>query len=421
MSLALAFLMYITFLWHHIPSTDGSLTHFCRRKIEKRLNQVVRKIVDEAIAREQKARIKQTATGGTGASVSMPTTDFKRQPTLPVLDPNAKIPSAPISRKTTQSDLTPFKAGPESPFGTPLTSPFGARPASPRPSNLSGALHQERTVPDMLAPDHSSRPPSRNTTQSSLHSYPSYTSDAPLMNSAGEMGYDRDRSRPYRNGPPVTGSGRSMSSSKPPPSRSFPGISEGAQRSTSAGPSRISSAQPQPRAGMNGRNHTSTPYLSHRLAHDPAYCDSSPASLASSQRRPPIPTSFSRRPTQEYEMHPSTPTSGKPRPPPTSTGSGSYVPFNTSLQPSPQSMDAIQPYQLPPVDYFGEGHVLRRAGTAPVVHPESYDYSIFDAYGAQEPSQQPALPFGAATAGPGVGGARSNGHGPKAIFNPPRF
>ncbi|KAL9127128.1 MAG: hypothetical protein Q9217_003936 [Psora testacea] len=393
-SLALAFLMYITFLWHHIPSADGSLTRFCRRKIEKRLNQIVRQRVDKAIAKEHKARIEQVATGGTGASVGMPATDFKRQPTLPVLDTNPEILPSQISRQITQSNLNPFEGRP--------ASPFGARPASPRPSNISSVLQREPTVPDITRGAHRPGPPSRNTTQSSLHSNASYGSDAPLMSSAGEMGCDVQRPKLARNGSSRIKSDRSMSSGRPPPSRDFTDMSQSTQRPGSARPSRVGPLQPQPRAGMSGRNNTSAPCSSQTPSCNPTSRDPS-TSLSSIQRRPPGSTGFSRRPPQEYEMHAPTPTSGMVRPPPPSGRNGGYVPFNPSLQPLARSRNLTQPYRPPPMDYFGESRVPPRAGTAPVAHTGGYDDSIYDAYIAGEPQEQPSEPFRPATAGP-VGG-----------------
>ena len=410
--------MYITFLWHHIPSADGSLTHFCRRKIEKRLNQVVRKKVDKAIAKEQKTRLKQVATGGTGASVGMPQTDYKRQPTLPVLDPDDDIIPSPVSRQTTRTDITTFGARPASPFGTRPESPFGARPASPRPSNVSNALRREPTIPDILGG--SSRPdmPSRNTTQSSLHSNASYSSDVPLMSSAGDMGYDRHNSNPSRNGPSRMESERSMSSSRPPFSRNFPDMSRDTQRTASAEPTGMG-PPPRPGTSMSGRSKTSTPYPSQRPGRIHVSRDPSSTSLASSQRRAAGPPGFSRMPTQEYEMHTPSTRIGTGNIASSSGGDGAYAPLSASSpHPPSQPRNFTQPYRAPPMDYFGESQVPPRAGTAPVVQAEVYDDSIYDAYGAEESRGHHAVPYRSATTGPERGGGSWNGRGP---YNPPRF
>ena len=402
-SLFIAFLMYITFLWHHIPSADGSLTQFCRRKIEKRLNQIVRMKVDKAIAKEHKDRVNRVATGGIGASVGAPASnhdlDYKRQPTLPNLDNSAEIPPVPLSRQTTGTNLTPFESRPASPFGTRPASPFVERPSSPRPSARSGLTNQEPTVPDLGGM--SSRPdaPSRNGTQSSLHSNTSYASDSPLMGGAAEMGYRSPNRHSPPSGPSRMESERSVSSNREPPPRSYTGTSQYTQRSASAGPSKMG-PPPRQNTGMRGRSMTPTSFTMQGAGRGPMSRDPSIASASSQRRPPPGPPGLSRRPTQEYEMQAPTPSSIKPLPLPSSGGS-SYTPFNPS-----QSRNISQPRRTPPpMDYFGEGHVPPRVWTAPAAQQSAgmYDDSIYDAYGASEPSpaSQPFTSFRSATAGPG--------------------
>src|SRR5437762_3483655 len=47
LSLAISVVLYLLFLWHHIPSSDGSLTAYCRRKINTRLARIVTVKVDK--------------------------------------------------------------------------------------------------------------------------------------------------------------------------------------------------------------------------------------------------------------------------------------------------------------------------------------------------------------------------------------
>ena len=430
-SLALACLFYITFLWHHIPSADGSLSQFCQRKVEKRLNQIVRARVDKAIAKEHLDRVKKVATGGTGASVGMPTqtVDYKRQPTLPVLDTNiATLPNT-IGKQITGSDLkafesrpaSPFGARPASPFGTRPASPFIDRPASPRPSKAPSALSQEPTIPDMFGGTQRPEIPSRKTTQSSLHSDTSYASDAPLMAGAAEMGYRSHNRRSPPSEPTRMQSDRSGKSSRGPTPQSLNGISQSTQRSASAGPPR---AGPPPRqnTGTSNRSVNSPGSLSQPSLRSPMTRDPSAASLNSFHRRPPGPSGPTRRPTQEYEMHSPSPLSSRPLP--SSTGSRGYAPFNPSSQSSPQSRNFTRPYRPPPIDYFGESSVPPRAGTAPVAQAAAfYDDSIYDAYGASEPRPQPNVPFRPATTSPGPSAEnrwKAQGSGGTA-YNPPRF
>jgi hypothetical protein len=49
-------ILYIFFLWHYIPRSDGSLTNYCRRKVETRLARIVGKKMKKAIEKEDQKR-----------------------------------------------------------------------------------------------------------------------------------------------------------------------------------------------------------------------------------------------------------------------------------------------------------------------------------------------------------------------------
>lgn len=400
LGLILAGVFYITFLWHHIPSADGSLSKFCQRKIEKRLGQIVRARVEKAIAKEHIERVKKIATGGAGASVGMPSQqmDVKREPTIPVLDPNADIkPSAPSapSRQTTDS----IDARPASPFGFRPASPFAERPASPRPSFAKSALSSEPSLPGLYGSGSRPGAPSRNATQTSINSDASFSSNAPLLGGAAEMGR-------------TAGNRRSPPSGPMPPSRGFTAMSQNSQRSASAGPPRKNPPL-RVETGAEGRSMTPGSRAPSAMSRDPYSASSTP-----SQRRPPM--NFSRRPTQEFEMHPPTPASDRSAPPPSA-----YTPFNPSMQTSSRSQTPTR--QGPQMDYFGESRVPARAGTAPVETPDSYDGSIYDAYGARNPRPPKGIvPYRPATTEPGPGpgaGSRFNSSqgGEAPAYRPPRF
>ena len=430
--------MYITFLWHHIPSADGSLTQYCRRKIEKRLNQIVRKKVDKAIAKDYKDRVNRVATGGVGASVGAPASnldlDYKRQPTLPNLDTNTEIPSAPLSRQTTG---TAFESRPASPFGFRPAAPFIERPSSPRPSALSGSTKHEPTIPDFAGANGRPDAPSRSGTQSSMQSNTSYGSDAPLMGGAAEMGYRPPNRQSPPGRPPRMESERSASSSRGPPPRGFSAMSQHTQRSVSAGQSRMG-LPPRQSSAVGSRSMTPMSGSTQGPGRHPMSRDPSAASTSSQQRRPlPGASGLSRRPTQEYEMQ--SPTSSSVKPPPLPSGHGSsYAPFKPTF--ASQQRNFTQPQQqqqqqraLPPTDYFGETHVPQRVGTAPAAQSVGmYDDTIYDAYGASNPppGQQAFVPFRPATAGPGprpgaATGRRMNSNdGMRAApspYRPPNF
>ncbi|TKA60741.1 hypothetical protein B0A55_10604, partial [Friedmanniomyces simplex] len=90
LSLLLATVFYITFLWHYIPQRDGRLSIYCRRKIDRRLEKIVEHKIKAAIQDEElkkqkaekKAELKRMKTGETLAS-RQPA--LIRQPTLPQL------------------------------------------------------------------------------------------------------------------------------------------------------------------------------------------------------------------------------------------------------------------------------------------------------------------------------------------------
>lgn len=217
--LAAAAILYILFLWHYIPSSDGTVAKYCRRKIDGRVEGIVskktRKALEKAARKERKEERQALKRGETFA-----------KPTLPGVD--------------IDDDASSIMSG-----TTAFTKPGLGRAATFDSANpSSSSLARQPTLPDM--DDHSSmsdmghttRPiPSRNVTGSS------YASDAPLLDNRGGMGYnevptpssaatDRDyfNGSPsnFRPGPPprsFTGSTMRSSplSSGPPSSRGTPG------------------------------------------------------------------------------------------------------------------------------------------------------------------------------------------------------
>ena len=181
--LLLACLFYVIFLWHHIPSMDGNLARYCRRKVDKRLAQIVGVKINKAIERENKQMAK-------GNAKNKP--QLKHQPTLPIIDDDKPI----LSRQTSQSTYT--QHGPQSSIGS--ISRFDVDDGR-RPSTLPGFNRPT--------------PPSRIASESSTRSYDSYASDAPLIVGANSMGY----SVPPRQYTPAslsrTGTDRTYTTGKP--------------------------------------------------------------------------------------------------------------------------------------------------------------------------------------------------------------
>jgi len=57
--LLIAGILYLVFLWHYIPQRDGRLRIYCRRKIDRRLERIVRDKVRDAIEEENRLKEKE--------------------------------------------------------------------------------------------------------------------------------------------------------------------------------------------------------------------------------------------------------------------------------------------------------------------------------------------------------------------------
>lgn len=175
LGLLVACLMYIIFLWHHIPDNDGTLARFCRRKVDGRLAKIVGVKVKKALAKEDAIRAKKAAKDGERPE------RVKRQPTLPIMTDESQQDLTPgsLSRQTTATTLESQASYPSSVYRSHQITALGRQPAIPRNSmnvdQLSG--------------------PSRSTTQTSVRSANSSGSDVPLIGSAAPLG----RSAPKHN------------------------------------------------------------------------------------------------------------------------------------------------------------------------------------------------------------------------------
>lgn len=103
LKLLLAIILYLIFLFHHIPSEDGSLKAYCRRKINNRLKRIVHRRVNKALAKGLKLQ-DRTPTN--------PNMGIDRKPTLPTFDDDKGPAVASISRSTTQTTLPPYTSRP---------------------------------------------------------------------------------------------------------------------------------------------------------------------------------------------------------------------------------------------------------------------------------------------------------------------
>ena len=351
LSLILAVLFYILYLWHHIR--DASLSRYCRRKIDTRLHKIVMKKVNKALAKDSNMRAKQGTKGSKDGGFQA---DAKIQPTLPVID------AADV-----QTPLTVSRSS------TPINS---SSLSSRRPTDV---VSLEPTIPDVYPNPPRPEPPSRSITQSSFHSHGSYDSDAPLLSSAGEMGYGGKGHRPPRAAPSRMDSEvRTLHSARPPPSRSFTGNSQSTQRSFNS----TSSTFAPPKHQNSDASGRIPPQLQ---ALKPIPRDMSFSTVGS---RPLGPVGII-PPTQEFEMYP--PVNRANGPP----KNGGYLAFNPHRQngssaipasvPSMPSSTApprnFTPPPRPPNDYFGSiDRPAQRSGTAPLPQVNSSSNSLEDPY-----------------------------------------
>lgn len=380
LSLALAVLFYILYLWHHIR--DGSLSRYCRRKIDTRLHKIVMKKVNKALAKDSNSRGKQGATGPKAANFQA---DVKLQPTLPVLDTAGAQDSATISRQTTEIDNSYLDS-----------------------RTLTDVVGPEPTVPNVFLDPRRSESPSRSVTQSSFRSNRSYGSNEPLLNSAGEMGYGGN-GHPGPRGVSLRDSeNRTLHSARPPPNRTFTGNSQNTQRSFHSSSSTFRPPNRQ-NSDMSGRS-TPISVPSQPQARRPMPRDMTFVTVG---RRPSGAQGFD-TPTQAYEMHPPVHRANGP------LSNGGYLAFNphtqsassgapVSVYSTPSSAALPPKFTLPPRqpnDYFGSiDRPAQRSETVPLPQGTTFNTSPNDPYAGtwQQSFLRPVGPSRPATAGPPSG------------------
>ncbi|KAI0973255.1 hypothetical protein F4678DRAFT_471076 [Xylaria arbuscula] len=164
--LLLGILFYVFFLWHYIPRQDGGLHGYCERKVNKRLKAIVTKKINKALAKEERKRAQ--ANGKTAKSTGEPSS-LEREATLPSfmdVEKGDGLPEMPmLNRNDTMATL-------------PM---YSSRPGTPESIEL-GPLGQKRPLPV------------RQATNGTSISGNSYSSRAPLIASAADMGFDRSAS-----------------------------------------------------------------------------------------------------------------------------------------------------------------------------------------------------------------------------------
>ncbi|KAJ8117931.1 hypothetical protein OPT61_g967 [Boeremia exigua] len=162
-------IFYIFFLWHYIPRADGSLTNYCRRKVESRLARIVGKKMKKAIEKEdQKRRAEEQKAMKKGAM-----NPSSSKPTLPSLvgkeDDGASIYG--VQRSDTLSTVATLP-------------PYSSN--APSRTNTTATNNSTRMVRKPILPTLNERPGA--TRADTNYSTTSYGSTAPLLNQAGDMG-----------------------------------------------------------------------------------------------------------------------------------------------------------------------------------------------------------------------------------------
>ncbi|KAI0407165.1 hypothetical protein F4802DRAFT_605676 [Xylaria palmicola] len=164
--LLLGVFFYVFFLWHYIPRQDGGLHGYCERKANKRLKTIVTKKINKALAKEER---KWTQAQGKGPNSTGDQPRLERQATLPLfadVEKGDALPEMPmLNRNDTMATLPVYTSRPGTPGSIELTS-----------------LDQKRPLPSRLA------------TNGTSISANSYSSRAPLVPGAAEMGFSRSGS-----------------------------------------------------------------------------------------------------------------------------------------------------------------------------------------------------------------------------------
>lgn len=201
LSLLLAVLFYLLFLWHYIPNGDGGLSGYCERKINGRLHKIVSVKINKAIEEEERKRVKANQKAFKNGEKPI----LNRQATLPTLfdTKDDKLPTMPmLGRNDTTTTLPMYSSRP----GTPSSQ----QPTLPG-LELSN-MDQKRPVPSRL-----------NTATSAG----SYGASSGLVANAADMGYSRSGSP----APPMPGQEGSNGMPFPAPQRSMTGGTNASQGS----------------------------------------------------------------------------------------------------------------------------------------------------------------------------------------------
>ena len=172
LSLLIAVMFYILFLWHYIPNSDGGLSGYCERKINSRLTRIVSAKVNKALEDDERKKYRYARKAAKNGEIPV----LGRQATIPTLfdaKTDDSLPEKPmLHRNDTMTTLPAYSSRPNTPSASlpPL-------PPLPGSGFELTTLDQKRTY-------------QRSATELSTLSTTSYNSNAPLLEDAEEMGYE---------------------------------------------------------------------------------------------------------------------------------------------------------------------------------------------------------------------------------------
>ncbi|KAF2649771.1 hypothetical protein K491DRAFT_610116 [Lophiostoma macrostomum CBS 122681] len=364
LALLFSIIFYVFFLWHYIPSSDGNLTKYCRRKIENRLARIVNKKVRKAIEKQDaKRRREEQMAGkkGDGASAH-------RAPTLPKLG-GADDDTASIFSQSTVTTLPPYSVNGLARTNTSSTvatlPPYSANGLARTNTSSTTMTARSAAMRQPSLPSLDERPsPTRTDTNLSTISY---ASNAPLLSQAESMG----RSSPV---PPMPTLDRNADYFGGPPNRPMP---PGALPGRPYSPMSQDRASPQPLRGPlppvqtafpNGRN-SPAPQLVSPLANNSGYPNRGPGPARFGD------TSFSpydnRAPARgpSYELSPveMTPSDNAPQ-----QYSANFNTSNEYMPPQlPNALRSGSPAQASSMNNNFTSPPSSRAGTAPPGNPRA--------------------------------------------------
>ncbi|KAI9777394.1 MAG: hypothetical protein M1839_008907 [Geoglossum umbratile] len=165
LNLLVAVILYLVFLWHHIPATDGGIKGYLTRKVDAKVRKIVAVKVQKALDKENAQRDAEEAK-------ALKDGGKKIQPTVPTLDGFESTDelvknSGPLGRYASESSLPSYS------------------------SRRSSQTTIDRQQPNPLGDSWGPFPVTRTNTQSSNSTNTtntSYRSNAPLINNNNASG-----------------------------------------------------------------------------------------------------------------------------------------------------------------------------------------------------------------------------------------